>query len=335
MRTLDRCPATLKAGFNTYSPTALRKLFDGKKVSPILPFASPQQDMDIQAQFLANRQRLSISGYQKKVGLVLEKNQLRLSLPNEASRYILKPIPDDLLNAQEVPANEHLTMQIAEQVFKLPTAANGLVFFPNDEPAYLTKRFDFKTDNLKYGVEDFATLAQKTRQNAGADFKYQGSVELLFQILQQYVGAYRVEALKLYRLVLFNYVFSNGDAHLKNFSLIETDNGDYILSPAYDLICSRLHVPDSDIALKDGLFMDDFETLSFRANGYYAQADFRALGQRVGLPDKLIEKEIQLFLNSAEKVKALVQQSFLREDLQVAYYQLFSDKLKRIDYLYV
>jgi serine/threonine-protein kinase HipA len=133
MNNLDKCPASLKKGFSTYSPAALRKLFFGKKVSHILPFPSPQQDINSQAEFLANRQRLSISGYQKKVGLVLEKNQLRLSRPNEASRYILKPIPDDLKNVGEVPANEHLTMQIAEQVFQIQTAPNALIFFPKGE----------------------------------------------------------------------------------------------------------------------------------------------------------------------------------------------------------
>lgn len=335
MNSLDRCPATLKTGFDTYSPAALRRLFAGKKISPILPFTSPEQDSSVREMFIENRQRLSISGVQKKIGLVLDKNQLRLNQKNEASHYILKPIPDDVSQAEEVPANEHLTMQIAEQVFGILTAPNALIFFQDGIPAYLTKRFDFKADNSKYGVEDFASLAQKTRQNAGLDFKYEASCEKLFLLLKQYVGAYRIEALKLFRQILFNYVFSNGDAHLKNFSLMETANGDYILSPAYDLICSRLHVKDSDIALKDGLFEADFETASFQANGFYTQADFWALGQKVGLSDALIEKEIRLFLVSKEKVKTLIQQSFLSKDLQVVYYELFIDKLKRLAYPYL
>jgi len=33
-------------------------------------------------------------------------------------------------------------MQIASQVYNIPTAANGLCFFQNDEPAYITRRFD-------------------------------------------------------------------------------------------------------------------------------------------------------------------------------------------------
>jgi serine/threonine-protein kinase HipA len=38
-------------------------------------------------------------------------------------------------------------MQIASQVYNIPTAANGLCFFQNDEPAYITRRFDPMEEN--------------------------------------------------------------------------------------------------------------------------------------------------------------------------------------------
>ena len=44
--------------------------------------------------------------------------------------------------------------------------------------------------------------------------------------------------------MVFNYVFSNGNAHLKNFSLFESEFGDYILAPAYDVLCTSLHFPN-------------------------------------------------------------------------------------------
>lgn len=40
------------------------------------------------------------------------------------------------------PANEHLTMQLAAQVYGIETAANTVCFFKDGEMAYLTKRFD-------------------------------------------------------------------------------------------------------------------------------------------------------------------------------------------------
>lgn len=328
---LDRCPSTLKPGFQTYSPAALRRVFQSRKVSHVLPFASPDQDEQVNEAFMENRKRLSISGVQKKISLRLEKNILRLTQAGEHGHYILKPIPDDLRRTDQVPANEHVTMQIAEQIFGIPTAANALIFFQDDSPAYITQRFDYHVDGSKRAMEDFATLAKKTKDNAGQDFKYEASCEDLFILLKQNVGPYLVEAQKLFRLVLFNYAFSNGDAHLKNFSLLETDAGDSTLSPAYDLICTRIHVDDRDVAFKYGLF-SDYETPSFAANGFYAYDDFYNLGLRAGLPQALVKRELKQFPLKRESVYELVDQSFLEEAIKAQYKNFYDDKLTRLTY---
>jgi serine/threonine-protein kinase HipA len=329
---VDRCPSTLKPGFSTYSPAGLRKVFDGKRVSHILSFESPDKSQAVNEAFMENRQRVSISGVQKKISLRLEKNKLRLIGTAEHGEYILKPIPDDLKRVDQVPANEHLTMQLAEQIFGIQTAGNAMIFFTDYEPAYITRRFDYDKKGSKILMEDFCTLAGKTRDTAGADFKYEASCEDLFILLKQSVGPYLVEAQKLFRLTLFNYVFSNGDAHLKNFSLLETNDGDFTLSPAYDLICTRIHVNDPDIAFKDGLFAGDFETESFAANGYYAFDDFYQLGIRSGLPEPIVKREIEIFQNSDEPVKSLINRSFLDDDVKEIYQDLFYDKLTRLAY---
>lgn len=328
---VDRCPSTLKPGFTTYSPTAKKKVFFNKQVNHVLPFLPPEKDQKINEAFLENRKRISISGVQKKLSLRLKKNKLTLTEEGEKGKYILKPIPDDILRPDQVPANEHLTMQIAEQIFKINTAPNAMIFFSDDQPAYITKRFDYKEDDVKYGIEDFATLAEKTKDSHGVDFKYDGSYEDLFDLLKKYVGPYKVEAPKLFRLILFNYVFSNGDAHMKNYSLMETDAGDYVLSPAYDLMNTRIHVNDTDVALKKGLFKD-FETESFTVNGYYAYDDFFELGRRAGLSDSMIGSEINVFLKKRDEVNAMVQRSFLEDSIKTQYTKLFDDKLKRLAY---
>ena len=61
----------------------------------------------------------------------------------------------------------------------------------------------------------------------------------MFELMQRHLPTYKIEAPKLLKLLVFNYLFSNGDAHFKNFSVIETPMGDYRLSPAYDLLNSR------------------------------------------------------------------------------------------------
>jgi serine/threonine-protein kinase HipA len=71
--------------------------------------------------------------------------------------------------------------------------------------------------------------------------------------MKKYLPIYGLESPRLFKLIMFNYLFSNGDARFKNFSIIETGMGDFRLSPAYDLLNSRLHVNDSDFALEDGL----------------------------------------------------------------------------------
>ena len=330
---LDRCPSTLKSGFTTYSPAALRRIFYDKKVSHVLPFLPPEKDEKVNEEFIENRKRLSISGVQKKLSLRLDKNKLGLTKEGEHGQFILKPIPDDVRKPDQVPANEHLTMQIAEQIFSIQTAPNAMIFFQDDQPAYITKRFDYKLDNSKSGVEDFASLTNKTKATHGGDFKYDASCEELFQSLKKYIGPYQIEAQKLFRLILFNYAISNGDAHLKNFSLIETGDGDYILAPAYDLLSSRIHVDDPDVALKNGLF-EGYETESFKKNAFYAHDDFFELGLRAELPESTVRKEIKSFLDSRAPVVDLVSRSFLEKSVQQKYVELFDDKLKRLRYSY-
>lgn len=328
------CPGTLASGFDTYSPIAAKSLFKGKKISHQLPYNEPSINDNDTAKFIANRKRLSISGVQEKVSMILDGKHLRLTEEGEQGTYILKPIPRDLLLVNQVPANEHLTMQIARQVFGINTAHNALIFFKNGAPAYLTKRFDITNDGRKLGMEDFASLAGKTSENAGADFKYEYSYEEIAELIKKFVSAYPIEVEKYFSLVLFNYLFLNGDAHLKNFSLLESPNKDYLLSPAYDLINTRLHVEDSRMALKGGLFKNDFETESYTANGFYAFDDFLEFGIRIGIREERVRKSILSFHTNLKPIISLVRNSFLSNETKKEYFHLYKDRLKAIKYSY-
>ncbi|MFC2118919.1 type II toxin-antitoxin system HipA family toxin [Bacteroidota bacterium] len=313
------CPGTLAEGFNTYSKTCLNKVFYGKKLSHILPYNPPQVSEEDAEKFLENRIRISISGVQEKLSLILDKNKLRLTDKGEQGTYILKPIPRDLKKVDQVPANEHLTMQIARQVYGINTAGNALIFFKNGEAAYITKRFDIKEGSAKWGKEDFATLAGKTKENAGPNFKYEYSYEELAELIVRYVPAHIVELEKLFKLIVFNYLFSNGDAHLKNFSVLETQNGDYVLSPAYDLVNTRIHVDDTDFALDRGLFKDNFESEEKKKNGRVRLKDFHEFAKRLGIKDNRIGKLIEPFLVKQVSVEALTKRSFLNNPTKRAY----------------
>lgn len=326
IKELKYCPGTLAEGYTTYSAGCLKNVFDGKKVSHVLPYDLPGQNEEISGLFIENRKRISISGVQEKLSLILEKNMLRLTKQGEQGTYILKPIPRDLKKVDQVPANEHLTMQIAEQVFRMNTAKNALVFFKDGTPAYITKRFDVKKEGGRWAKEDFATLAGKTTDNAGSNFKYEYSYEELGLLIRKYVPAWRIEIEKYFVQVLFNFLFSNGDAHLKNFSLLETASGDYILSPAYDLINTKLHVDDTDFALSKGLFADSYKSSSYKINGHPSKQDFIEFAKRIGVAENRIEKLMLPFLERQSLVEILVKKSFLKESEKRGYLMQYNNK---------
>ena len=317
------CPGTLASSYNTYSRTCLRRMFDGRKVNHLLPYESPTSNGTTKDLFLENRKRISISGVQEKFSVLLDKNKLRLIEEGERGGYILKPIPNVGKKLDQMPANEHLTMQIARQVFNIETAENALIFFRNGEPAYITKRFDVKEDEAKLATEDFASLAGRTPQTHGENYKYLGNYLEMFQLMEKYLPAYKLEASKLFTLIVFNYLFSNGDAHFKNFSLIETPLGDYRLSPVYDLLNTRIHIEDSDFALDDALLPKNI------ANGN-VWIQLNLLADKAGLNKMQKDDVFDNLLSKSEDVENLVNASFLNEKTKRNYRQAYQTRLKRI-----
>ncbi|MBD5357908.1 MAG: HipA domain-containing protein [Bacteroides sp.] len=305
------CPSLLTDGFSTYSPAALKVLFDRRNVSHILDFSSPTSSNSDGKEALKNTGRLSLSGAQSKFGLVLDKNnKLRYSIENEQSSYILKPRPTgyQIINHDFCAANENLTMQLASQIYGIETAANGLCMFKDGQMAYITKRFDVHP-NGKYAQEDFASLMGLTKANGGSDFKYcNGSYEECGEIIKKYVKSAMVDLLRFFRVIIFNFISLNDDAHLKNFSLIN-DGQEYHLSPAYDLVNTSLQVYEPRIfALDNGLFK---EGMYLSDTHQVSSKDFEEFGRRIGLPQKVINQEILRFTTPNGKADALINRSYL------------------------
>ncbi len=320
---IEYCPGTLTKGYNTYSTTCLRRMFNGRKVNHILPYDSPTGNGTTEDLFLENKIRISISGVQEKFSVLLEKNKLRLIDEGERGRYILKPIPSVGKKLDQMPANEHLTMQIARQIFNIETAENALIFFKNGQPAYLTKRFDVKEDGSKLAKEDFASLAGRTPQTHGENYKYLGNYLEMFELMKKFLPAYQLEAPKLFSLIVFNYLFSNGDAHFKNFSLIETPLGDYRLSPAYDLLNTRIHIEDSDFALDDGLLPKNLA----KGNVW---VQLNLLAEKAALSKVQKDSIFENLLSKKEEVEYLINSSYLNERTKRNYTQAYETRLKKI-----
>lgn len=316
---INVCPALLTEGYKGYSPAAQKQLFDGKKISPWLDFDSPSSQGTTATK---NAGRLSLSGAQPKFGLVLDDNQLRYSRHDEQSTYILKPRPVgyQVMNRDYCAANEHLTMQMASQAYGIETAANGLCFFQDGQAAYITRRFDVHPGG-KYQLEDFASLMGLTKVNGGSDYKYNnGSYEECADIIHTHVKSAAIDVLRFFRVVLFNFITLNDDAHLKNFSLI-SDGREYRLSPAYDLINTSLQIYEPRIfALQRGLFKEGMDMSDTNQVGF---TDFVEFGRRIGLPNKLVRQEIYRFSSPNPTADSLIMRSFLSAELKQTYLQSY------------
>lgn len=322
-----QCMGCYKEVEQGYCLNCRKKLFEKLRVHPVLSFKAPvAANLD---QYKEHTRRLSISGVQLKYSLLLEGKELKLT--DRAGRFILKPIPPVtyLDHVTEAPENEHLTMQIASQVFGIRTAENALVQFADGTPAYLTKRFDVTKDGHKFLQEDFAQLSSRSSESHGEQFKYDGTYEEIGLLIRRFVAA-AVPALEAYfRIVVFNYVFSNGDAHLKNFSLMRMETGEYTLTPAYDLMCTLLHTPnESDTALD--LYPGSMNSAYYSSYGHYGRTDFLELANRLGIQQVRAERILNDFSEKKVKVLAMVQGSFLHEETRKIYQRYFEERLRRI-----
>ena len=331
MKDLTVCPSILQEGYDTYSPIARRTLFDGHAVSHIFSEASPDTGTVEANEAVKSVGRISLSGAQPKFSIVVDDDKLRYIREGEQGTFILKPRPTayQIINKDFCAANEHVTMQIASQVYGIETAANALCFFDDGTPAYITRRFDVHSKG-KYKQEDFAALLGYTKDNAGSNYKYdKASYEECAEVIHRYVKATLIDIRRFFRIILFNFVTLNDDAHLKNFSLIER-NGEYRLSPAYDLINTSLQLMNPHIfALDKGLFK---EGMAFSDTHTISRSDFEEFGKRIGLPIKVIKQEIDMFATEQPLVKELLGRSFLSPSLQKQYWMAFDYRRKMLNF---
>jgi serine/threonine-protein kinase HipA len=208
-------------------------------------------------------------------------------------------------------------------VYHIETAPNALCFFSDGEAAYLTRRFDVAPDGSKYQQEDLASLAGLTKAHGGSDYKYSNlSYEECAELIGRYTTAPSIEILKFFRIVVFNYLILNDDAHLKNFSLINRGDGEYHLSPAYDLINTSLHLYEPRIfALDKGLFREGMQLSDTHT---VTRADFEEFGRRIGLTSRLVKRELDNFAAEQPLAKELISRSFLSEKLKHYYWQSYN-----------
>lgn len=274
--------------------------------------------------------RASISGVQDKVQLRRGRDGFRIV--ERGGDYILKPVPrrTAAAAASDIPANEFLTMRIASKVFGVVTAQHDLVELSDGELAYLTKRFD-RRNGRSIRQEDFCQISNRSEDTHGCSYKYDASYEELAELLRRHCPAAAVESEKVFFIILFNYVFSNGDAHLKNFSLCEGPLGDYVLAPAYDLLDTRLHFPNEPSATALEFFKDGHFTSRYEELGFYSTPDFVELGACFGVKEANVMGMISRFRERITLVEREIALSKLSTDSNAKYLAHFHDRLKAFD----
>lgn len=303
-------------------------LFDNRRVSMVLDFDLDEHHHT--EEMTQAMQRISVSGVQEKFPAVVENGRIRLAAEGERSTHILKPAPWDatLRERWQIPANEHLTMQIASQMYDIPVAANGLCATPSGHPVYITRRFDIAPDGTKYPMEDMATLIGKSEADGGKAFKYSGSYWEIAQCIRRYIPAWMVEMEHFFDLLIFNYIYANGDAHLKNFSVMLMD-GDYQLTPAYDLLNTALHVRDADFALDGGLSPELPRSDIYARTGHPCRKDFENFGHEIGLVNVRVQRILDKYMAIPDATTQLVTNSQLNEKTQRLYLRVVNERVMR------
>lgn len=279
------CEQELQESNRPYHPKCAQTLF-GSRVVPTIAFS--YADVPLEAQKLVGK--MSISGVQPKLSVAVGKDKKRLAVAPVGGTHILKPTPEIFPFLSE---NENLCMNLSREM-QIETPPHGLVTMADDRRAYLVKRFDRDAKGGKIPVEDFAQLLEKTD-------KYDGSIEQIGKFVKKNSCMPFIDTQKLFVRALFFFLIGNGDAHLKNFSMIRRPAG-YRLADAYDIVSSRLVMPSEsdDMAL----------TINGRKNRLMKK-DFEALAKYLEITDKQRDRLWNIARGLEAKVGAYIRRSFL------------------------
>lgn len=120
-------------------------------------------------------------------------------------------------------------------------------YLSDDGELFIMRRFDRPADGSILGFEDMLVLAGRD-----ATDKYKGSYELVLRLLRLYCSPEKLPAARqqLFDMVALSCILGNGDAHMKNFGVLYADlAGEVGMAPAYDIVCTRLYIPEDNLAL--------------------------------------------------------------------------------------
>ena len=282
-----------------------RKLF-GTGKPPKIPFNT--LDIAGEAQKMAGK--ISISGVQPKLSIFHDRKKHQLIVAEAGGEYILKPQTERFLS---LPENENLCICLAS-IYGIKVPYHGLLSLEDGRLAYVVKRFDRTEDGSKLQQEDFQQLLQ-------TEDKYNGSYEQMAKCIKQYSDTPGLDLVDLFERALLFFVLGNGDAHLKNFSLVREKSAGYHLSPVYDIVNSRL------------VLANEREEMCLSIQGKknrLSMKDFLQLSKHLSLHEKQVNNVVSRLINLKSSFEEMIKTSFLNQKLRKGFLEIFRARIKRI-----
>lgn len=303
------CYQPLEEGQKDFHPHCARKFFGTKDV-PLLEYR--HEDLDSLAEQII-RAQTSLTGVQPKLSLNLSKHEgcSRLTIVGLWGAFIFKPQTESY---PQLPENEDLTMHLAEAA-RISVVPHSLIRLADDRLGYITRRIDRTPNGEKIDMEDMCQLTLHP-----TEYKYKGSHEQIAKAIAQFSSTPKLDLTNYMHLLLFCFLTGNNDMHLKNFSLYRPF-GRYQLTPAYDLLNVAVANPR------------DKEELALPLSGRKSRLrldDFLSGAKAMGLEEKVVLRLIASLQKALPKWQLLIQNSFLDEDMKIAYMNLITSRIARL-----
>ena len=306
------CYKELEEGQVDFHPSCAHKFF-GSKTAPILPYTRDNMS-ELARQVI--RTSASVTGVQAKMSLDVDrggKNEpSKFTIVGLWGKYIFKP---QSAKYPCLPELEDLTMKMAE-VAHIHTARHTLIRLADGELGYLTLRMDRGRHGEKISMLDMCQLTNRLTEH-----KYYGTYLQLAETIKKYSSAPMLDVQRFWEVVLFSWITGNSDMHCKNFSLIDSGNGEYVLSPAYDLLAVLLADP------QDTEEMAMTFSVGGNKNGFDRHTFMTAFTQS-GVPATVANKMIERMKSFLPQWDALIDQSFLPDKMKADYHLLLSKRIE-------
>ncbi|MBC7540205.1 MAG: type II toxin-antitoxin system HipA family toxin [Bacteriovorax sp.] len=261
-------------------PYALEGAVEIEKIEPVLE---------------VNDEEFSLAGIMMKFSMYEENGIHRMSKRDHLGNWIVKT---PSITHKHVPLNEFTAMKLAEAVgISIPEIKiikmNDIIGLPDikfgdEEYAFAIKRFD---RNKKYRIhsEDFAQIIERHPKDKYGKYNYATLANIIKNKFPNPIN----ELNEFFARLVVNLMIGNGDAHLKNWSVVYFDKINPKLSDAYDIVFTRAYTTtDNSIAFNIG---GEKETSKLEI------AHFKRMAENIELDWKLIERRISNTIKDAKE----------------------------------